>query len=70
MAVYEVEGPDGTIYEVEGPDNAQDGQVIGALRQHLQGQKLQGLQAETERLRALEQQVPAPVPETSLFGYA
>ena len=67
MAVYEVAGPDGTVYEIEGPPNAQDSQVIGALRRHLQDQRIQGMQAETERLRALEQQVPAPVAEQSFL---
>jgi hypothetical protein len=70
MAVYEVQGPDGTIYEIEGPPNAKDEQIIGALRSHLQDQRIQGLRAETERLRGLESQVPEAVPERGLFGYA
>ncbi len=70
MAIHRVEGPDGRIHEIEGPANATGDQIINFLRGQLEDQRIQGMRAETERLRALEQQVPAPAPETSLFGYA
>ena len=35
MAVYEVQGPDGSIYEVEAPDGASENAIINFLSTEL-----------------------------------
>jgi len=39
MAVYRVQGPDGTVYRVQGPDDANEEDLIEAVRKQLAQQK-------------------------------
>ena len=39
MAVYRVQGPDGTVYRVQGPDDASEEDLIEAVRKQLAQQK-------------------------------